>query len=397
MSDNIVSEVTPSLRGWLAVCAVALCGAVFCTTEFLPVGILRYIGTDLGVSDGTAGLMITIPGILAALAGPLVTLGIGKIDRRHVLWLLTALLIAANVLAMSATSFEMLLAGRVLFGIGLGGFWAIGVGIAARLVPTRSVGRATSVIFTSISVGLLVGGPAGSFIGEAYGWRYAFGLAMVLSLAAIVLLLVALPPLRVAQRVTVADFVQILRTRNGVVGIVAMFLIVVAHFGTYTYVTAFLSENAGFSGTAISITLLVYTLVGMLGNFVGGAASDVNVKATLVSGILLACLSIALLPGLSGNALLLVLVIGAWGFAYGVIPIALQMWLIKAAPNAHEGGTALYVTNFQTSIALGSLLGGILVDRAGLSLAMYAGAAVAALSLTTIVTMAGDWAPKKQR
>lgn len=208
MSDTIISEVAPSLRGWLAVGAVALCGAVFCTTEFLPVGILRYIGTDLGVSDGTAGLMITVPGILAALAGPLVTLGIGKVDRRRVLWILTALLIVANVLAMFATSFEMLLAGRVLFGIGLGGFWAIGVGIASRLVPPQSVGRATSVIFTSISIGLLVGGPAGSFIGEAYGWRYAFGLAMVLSVAAIVLLLVALLSLRVSHRVTVADFTR---------------------------------------------------------------------------------------------------------------------------------------------------------------------------------------------
>lgn len=397
MSDTLVSELTPSLRGWLAVCAIALCGAVFCTTEFLPVGILRYIGTDLGVSDGTAGLMMTVPGVLAALAGPLVTLGIGRVDRRHVLWLLTVLLIAANVLAMSATSFEMLLAGRVLFGVGLGGFWAIGVGIAARLVPPQSVGRATSVIFTSISVGLLIGGPAGAFIGETYGWRSAFGLAMVLSVIAIALLFAALPPLRVAQRVTVADFVKILRTRNGVVGIAAMFLIVVAHFGTYTYVTAFLSENAGFSGTAISVTLLVYTLVGMLGNFIGGAASDKNVKATVVSGILLAGLSIALLPGLGGHPTLLVLVIGAWGFAYGIIPIALQMWLIKAAPNAQEGGTALYVANFQTSIALGSLLGGILVDRAGLSLTIYAGAAVAALSLATIVTMAKDWPPKKHR
>lgn len=397
MSDTLVPEATSGLRGWLAVCAIALCGAVFCTTEFLPVGILRYIGTDLGVSDGTAGLMITVPGILAALAGPLITLGIGKIDRRHVLWILTALLIAANVLAMTATSFAMLLAGRVLFGIGLGGFWAIGVGIAARLVPARSVGRATSIIFTSISVGLLVGGPAGSFIGEAYGWRYAFGLAMAMSVVAIALLLVALPPLRVAQRVTMADFVQILRSRNGVVGIVAMFLIVVAHFGTYTYVTAFLSQNAGFSGTAISMTLLVYTLIGMAGNFAGGTASDVNVKATLITGIVLACLSIALLPSLSGNAVLLILAIGAWGFAYGIIPIALQIWLIKAAPNAHEGGTALYVANFQTSIALGSLLGGIIVDRAGLTLAMYAGAATAALSFLVIVTMAGDWTSKKYR
>lgn len=391
MSTTEVSGSRSRVNGWLSVWAIAFCGAVFCTTEFLPVGILRYISSDLGVSDGTAGLMVTVPGILAAIAGPLVTLSIGKVDRRKVLWILTGLLIAANLMAMFSTNFALLLAGRLMFGIGLGGFWAIGVGIAARLVPPDAVGRATAVIFTAISVGLLFGGPAGSFIGEVYGWRTAFGLVAGLSILALVLLLFTLPPLRVVQRVTVQDFMQILRTRNGVVGIAAMFLVIAAHFGTYTYITAFLSEQAGFSGAAISAALLAYTLVGMVGNFVGGAASDKNVKLTLMSGILLLLGSIALMPSLSGNLMLVIIVIGAWGFAYGVIPIALQIWMIKAAPNAHEGGTALYVANFQTSIAVGSFLGGVMIDRSGLTSAMYGAAAIAALSFVTVAVLSRNW------
>lgn len=388
MSDTEFYEPKSAPNGWLAVWAIAFCGAVFCTTEFLPVGILRYISNDLGISEGTAGLMMTVPGILAALAGPLVTLGIGKTDRRKILWFLTALLIIANVMAMFATSFTMILIGRLLFGIGLGGFWAIGVGIASRLVPRQSVGRATSVIFTAISIGLLVGGPAGSFIGEIFGWRYTFGLAAILSAIAIVFLFLTLPPLRVSLSVKVSDFTQILQTQNGLVGVVAMFLVIIAQFATYTYITAFLSEQAGFSGTAISAMLLAYTLVGMAGNFAGGAASDKNVKATLLSGIALLLLSIAFMPGLSSSVTLVTILIGVWGFAYGVIPIALQIWMIKAAPNAHEGGTALYVTNFQTSIALGSFLGGVIIDRSGLSWVMYFGAAAAALSFIAILLLA---------
>lgn len=395
MSDTILPDTAPTKNNWLAVFAIAFCGAVFCATEFLPIGILRYISSDLGISDGTAGLMMTIPGILAAIAGPLVTLGIGKIDRKHILWFLTVLLIAANLLAMFATSFTMLLAGRLMFGIGLGGFWAVGLGVASRLVSPGSVGRATSVIFTAISAGLLVGGPAGSFIGEAFGWRYAFGLATALSLLAIMLLSLTLPSLRVTQRVRIADFMLILRSRNGVVGIVAMVLIIVAHFGTYTYITAFLSEKAGFSGTAISATLLAYTFFGLIGNFAGGAASDRNVKNTLVCGIILLLLSIVFMPSLSNNVVLTTILIATWGFAYGIIPIALQIWMIKAAPNAHEGGTALYVANFQTSIALGSFLGGVIIDHAGLVAVMYSGAGAAALSLLTIVLLAKSCALSK--
>lgn len=396
MSDTSFPEAKPTTSGWLAVFAIAFCGAVFCATEFLPIGILRYISSNLAVSEGTAGLMMTIPGILAAIAGPLTTLGIGKIDRKKILIFLTVLLIIANLLAMFTTSFMMLLVGRLLFGIGLGGFWAVGMGVASRLVQPQSVGRATSVIFTAISVGLLIGGPVGSFIGDAFGWRYAFGLATVLSMLALIFLVLTLPSLQVSQRVKITDFTQILRSRNGVVGILAMFLIIVAHFGTYTYITAFLSAKTGFSGSAISLTLLAYTLLGLLGNFVGGAASDKNVKSTLVAGIVLLLFAVALLPSLSGNIGLTTILIVLWGFAYGIIPIALQIWMIKAAPNAHEGGTALYVANFQTSIACGSFLGGVIIDHAGLITMMYSGATVAALSLLTIVIMAKSWNKMKK-
>src|ERR1700712_6104687 len=100
MSKDIATEISldkfdggrsTKASGWLAVAAVALTASVFCTTEFLPVGILRYISEDLGVSEGAAGLMVTAPGLLAAFAAPIVTVAVGKFDRRIVLWALTLL------------------------------------------------------------------------------------------------------------------------------------------------------------------------------------------------------------------------------------------------------------------------------------------------------------------
>ena len=71
-------------RAWLAVFSVALSATVFCTTEFLPVGLLRYISEGLGVSAGAAGAMVTAPGLLAAIAAPVLTVMAGRLDRRHV-------------------------------------------------------------------------------------------------------------------------------------------------------------------------------------------------------------------------------------------------------------------------------------------------------------------------
>lgn len=177
---------TQAPNPWFAVFSVALSASVFCAAEFLPVGLLRFISQALGVSEGTAGLMVTAPAIVGAFSAPIITLVIGTHDRRRVLLVLAALLVASNVLGMVAPNFGTLIVGRILFGVGLGGFWAIGAGIGGRLVPERSVGRATSIIFAGISVGMLIGGAAGALLGELVGWRSAFGAALALSVLAFV-------------------------------------------------------------------------------------------------------------------------------------------------------------------------------------------------------------------
>src|ERR1700712_4175780 len=72
-------------RQWLSVFSVALGAFAFVTTEYLPVGVLPQIARELSVSDGTAGLMVTIPGIIAALSAPTMMIGAGKVNRRHLL------------------------------------------------------------------------------------------------------------------------------------------------------------------------------------------------------------------------------------------------------------------------------------------------------------------------
>ena len=375
---------TSGLRGWLAVFAVALSASVFCTTEFLPVGILRYISQDLGVSEGVSGIMVTAPGLLAAFAAPIVTLAVRDHDRRLVLWSLGALLVASNLIAMIAPTFITLIIGRALFGIGLGGFWAIGAGLGARLVPAQAVGRATAIIFAGVSIGMLVGGPAGALLGDLFGWRIAFAGSLALSVLSLAIQLLALPKLKIKQAVRFRDLLGILGSANGRVGIIAMFLVLCGQFATYTYVTPFLAQVSGFDGRLISSILLGYTVIGLLGNFIGGAGSVRNVKLTFPLTIVFILAPVALLPLLGGSQAAAIILLAVWGLAYGAMPVALQMWMAAASPETPEGGMALFVANFQISIAVGSFLGGLVADHAGLGTAMYAGAASAAVALLVL-------------
>ncbi|TPM26890.1 MFS transporter [Mesorhizobium sp. B2-3-5] len=390
------SAKTPNL--WMAVSAVSLSSSVFVATEMLPVGLLNHVTADFGVSAGAAGLMTTLPA-LVAIAAPGFPVAMGKADRRHVLVALTILLILANFVSAFASDFAVLLAARALFGIGLGGFWVIGAGLGSRLVEEKAIGRATATIFAGVSIGALLGVPAGAFISEILGWRAAFASAALVSVAALLTQLTFVPSLKVDRAVILRDFLGMLSKRAGVLGLVAMLFVVSAQFATYTYVAAFLDQISGFDGTTISALLLGYTIVGVIGNFMGGAGATRNVKWSLLSSILLLAVSVALFPIFGTQQAATIGLLATWGLAYGAVPISLQMWMAKASPDTQEGNMALFIGNFQISIASGSFLGGVAVDWVGVSNSMYAGAiaaVVSALVLISIRTSTGKRVTEKQ-
>ncbi|SPL92905.1 integral membrane transport protein [[Actinomadura] parvosata subsp. kistnae] len=267
------------LVGRLAVTSLMLGIFAIVTSEILPIGLLTAIGADFGTSDGVTGLTMTLPGIVAAVAAPTVTLTTARLDRRVMLVALMAVLAVADVLAAAATSYWVMLVSRVLVGLTIGGFWSIGAGLAGRLVPPHAVGTATAVIFSAVPLGSVLGVPAGTFIGDLAGWRTAFLALAVLALLVMAALLVLLPPLPAEQVTSPRVLLGLLRARGTVLALLATFLVVLAHFGTYTYVTPFLLDVTGLTPAAVSAVLLVYGAAGIGGNFLAGRATTTRLRA----------------------------------------------------------------------------------------------------------------------
>ncbi|MEU8773690.1 MFS transporter [Streptomyces sp. NPDC048606] len=372
------------LKGWAAVAAVSL--GIFCliTSELLPIGLLTPVGAALAVSDGTAGLMVTVPGIVAGFCAPLVTVGAARLDRRHVLCVLIALVAAANLAAALAPNFAVVLVSRLLVGVGVGGFWAIAGGLAVRLVPGHHVGRATALIFGGVPTASVLGVPAGTLLGELAGWRTAFaavGLLAAATLAALLLLLPALPP---SRPVTFPELPALLRRDRAVrAGVIVTFLLVTGQFAAYTFVRPILRDVSGVDAAHVSTLLLGYGIAGVAGNFLAGPR-DPRRTLLVVSLALTPVLAlVALLPGvLAGGGLLLL-----WGLFYGGVSVSLQGWMLGAAPRAAEAASSLMVAMFNFAIAAGALLGGLVVDRMAVPAALLTGAALMlAAAVTVLVT-----------
>jgi predicted MFS family arabinose efflux permease len=365
----------------MAVTAVGLATFSVVTTEMLPVGLLTVIAETLGTSTGTAGLMISLPALLAALFAPLVLIVAGNLDRRWILCGLLGLLAIANIASALAPNMAWMLAARVLVGFCMGGIWAIAGGLAARLVPGRSIGLATSIIFGGVAAASVLGVPLGALIGDLAGWRWAFGSMAILSALILVIHLVVIPGLPVHSSVTLGQIVTQLANRKLLAGLALTLLLVAGHFMAFTFVRPLLLSVSGFDVQWISVLLFGYGIAGIMGNFLAGISAARHTTLTLMAialGLLLTPI-LFLTVGTSpvGGGLVLL----AWGLAYGGVSVSLMTWMMKAAPGALEIATALYVGVFNVGISLGSWAGGQAVDSLGLNINLWFAGGLAALAL----------------
>lgn len=351
--------------GWVAVGSVAAATFLLVTTELLPVGLLTDIAAATGVSEGRAGLAVTIPGGVAAIAAPSLLLGARTLDRRSLLWLLTATIIASNLLAAVAPGLGTFLAARFLLGMGVGGLWAVGIAAGRRLVAEAHGGKATAIISAGIGAGTVIGVPAGAYFGGLFGWRLVFGATAVFGFLVLIAQLALLPRLPAERETRLSEFADLLRVRRARIGLAGITVLVGGHFLAYTFLELFLVRVTDVASGVLSAVLVVFAIGGLLGGFLAEWTS----RSSYVRAILIFCVlqagTIALLA-LTGTSLPLVLVwIAVWGLVFGGVPVVSQIWMYEAAPENYESGAALMVCFLQVGIALGAFAGGVIVDESG--------------------------------
>ncbi|GAA2272000.1 MFS transporter [Streptomyces hawaiiensis] len=356
-------------RPWAAVLVLAAATFSVVTTEMLPVGLLTPLGDGLRVSAGTAGLAVTLPGLVAAASAPLLPVAARRADRRTVLCALLLLLLA-----------------RALVGMCVGGVWAIAAGLGTRLMPPHRAGRATALIFSGIAVASVLGVPAGTFLGSLAGWRWTFAALAGVTLAVTAALFLVLPPLPPDTPVGPGTFARLLRTPGVGRGLLAVALLVTGHFAAYTYVRPVLDRVPGLGAGTVSTLLLGYGLAGIAGTFAGGAlaARDPN-RALLVIAAGLGTSVLLLVPAadsLAASTALLLL----WGLVYGGVSVCAQSRLSAAAPRAREAGSALFAGVFNTAIALGAFTGGRTADALGPTAVLGVGGALALLAVPAVLS-----------
>ncbi|GHE55204.1 MFS transporter [Streptomyces spiralis] len=376
-------------RRWLAVVLIALGAFALVFIELLPVGMLPTVSRSLHVSEGTAGLVVTVTAWVAAVTAPLIPLAVGRLDRRWVLASLTLMLVISSLLAIVANSFTALLIARAVLGLAAGGFWAAGILAATALMPERAH-TASSLVFGGIALGTVLSAPVGSFLVGFMQWNQVYAIGLVLGLLVFVLQLLLLPPIRAERAVGLRDFGAVLRSPALVTVLALVVLLVIGNFAGFTFITPYLQQVTHATPTTVSVLLLVYGLITFLGNFAGGQFAGKSSMATVVVTAILFVVGLGLLIAFGRSLPVVIGGLVLWALAWSATPVGTQVLLFVVANKAGhpvDAAQALNTSVFQASIGLGALVGGAAVNAAGVGSAMALATIVLTVALLTSIAL----------
>ncbi|RKI44495.1 MFS transporter [Corallococcus sp. AB004] len=381
------ASVAPAPRSasWSAVFALTLCVSTLIASEFMPVSLLTPIASDLHLSEGRAGQAIAVSGLFAVLTSLFIASLARFVDRRRLLLGLTGVMLASGLVTAFAPSYAVLMVGRALIGIVIGGFWSLSAATVMRLVPQDEVPRALGLLNGGNALATTIAAPLGSFLGQYIGWRGAF--FAVVPLAAITLVWQAstLPPMPTERAAPPPSTFAILRRPKARWGILAVALFFMGQFALFTYLRPFLETVTRVGVSTLSLLLLGMGIAGLLGTYLIGFLVSRRLSAVLIAApvamAVIAVLLIAFGPSLAATAVLLV----GWGLIGTAAPVAWWTWLSRTLPRDAEAGGGLMVAAIQLAITVGASLGGLLFDRSGyrssfgVSALLLGGAALLAL------------------
>lgn len=242
---------------WSAVFAMTLCVVVLVASEFMPTSLLSPIAHDLGLTAGQAGQAISISGLFAVITSLLLTTVMGGRDRKSVLVGMALLLAVSGALVAFAPNFLVLMVGRALLGVTIGGFWSLNTAMTMRLLPAASVPLGLAISNGGTALAATVSAPLGSFMGDLIGWRGTFLAVVPLALAAAVWQAATLPSLPARHDSRDGGLRRVLGNRQAAVGLAAVSALFMGQFALYTYLRPFLERVTRVDVSTLSALLLL--------------------------------------------------------------------------------------------------------------------------------------------
>ncbi|KAA1286023.1 MFS transporter [Alcaligenes faecalis] len=379
MSSLKTTGTIPSAVYLLALSLFAMGSA-----EFLMGGILPMIAEDLRISLPTAGTLISAFAVGALIGGPPFAILALRWPSRSALFISQLAFIAATVVSLLAQGYWAILLARFGMGLAYACFWSVAAATAVQLSPPDRRAKALSIVVSGLTVAMVLGGPAGTYISEATGWRGGFWAVIAVTVISAVAVLLALPK-HTARDVKaphlVTELCAMKRPALWVAYATTMFT-TAAYMGTFGYIAALLMEVSGLSAEWLPAVLILFGVGAFIGLTIGGRTADAQPRGTLVAGIIGLIVSSAIIASFAASVWATVAMVFMLGLAGFLLNPAVWGRVYVLAPDAPMLAGATNASAFQAGLTLAPLLAGIPISLGyGLASVAWVGVIIAVVSL----------------
>jgi DHA1 family inner membrane transport protein len=351
------------------------------TSEFIIMGLLPDLAHSFKVSIPKTGILVSGYALSVTLGSPLVALALSRMDRKRALLILMGMFTAGNGLCALAPSFMLLLGARILTALCHGAFFGIGSIVASHLVPRSERAQAIALMFAGLTLANVLGVPAGTALGQAFGWRFAFWALVPIGLIAGVGLLRLVPSQPPEKMHLKHEFHAVLRPQVQLV-LALSTLSSVSLFCVFTYIAPILEQVTHLSPGAVTRVLVVFGVGITLGNLLGGRLADWKQMPVIIGGIVLLIVMFLAMPLLEPTVVPAVTMVFVWGCIHFAAGAPLQARIVDQAMGAPNLASTLNQGAFNLGNALGASLGGImLTEGIGYRYLSLGSAAVASVAL----------------
>ncbi|WP_341936084.1 MFS transporter [Microbacterium sp. LWO14-1.2] len=356
-------------------------------TEFVIMGLLPEVAADFGVTEATAGWLISGYALSVVVGALGLTAATTRLPRKAVLLGLVVLFIAGNALTAIAPDYSTAMIGRIVAALCHGAFFGIGSVVASSLVAPAKKAGAIAIMFTGLTAANVLGVPFGTFIGQQFGWRATFWVISAIGVVAFlgIALLVSAPRSSDAP-VSLRNELSAFASGQVWLSLIVTALAFGGMFGAFTYIAYTLTGVTGFAASAVPWLLVLFGAGLVVGNWVGGRLADRAIDRTLLWFIAALAVILVLFGMLAWSqpaTIGLLVVMGAFGF--GTVP-GLQSRVMQYAGGAPTLASGANIGAFNIGNALGAWAGGLGISAGlGYTSPIWIGAAITASALVVMV------------
>ncbi|MEO5760411.1 MAG: MFS transporter [Mesorhizobium sp.] len=348
----------------LPLIALFIAAFAFGTTEFVIAGVLPQVAEGLGVSIPSAGYLVSGYAGGIAVGGPLLTLATKSLSRKTLLLgIATAFTIGQAACALAPDFTSMLLL-RITVAVAHGAYFGVAMVVAVGLVREDQRGMAVAVILSGLTVSNIIGVPAGTAIGNIWGWRATFWVMCGLGAASTLAMATLLPRTTgyQAKPASLAREVRVLARQQVWTSLILMLMLMIGQFGLFTYITPTLVEVTGLDESLVPWVLLLNGVGATIGVFLGGKLADWKLMPSLITMLGLQAVTLGVIYAVSPYPVPMAIAIVIWGGLNFAIGTPIQTRILAWTADASNLASSLIPSGFNVGIALAASLGAAMLN-----------------------------------